>query len=141
MNSFRQLVGPGATVLAIALGACATAPPPTEELAGARAAIEAANVAGAARTSSLELTQARQKLSAAELAAHDGDQVKARRLAEQAQVDAEVAQAKASAVRSREGLAQAQTALQALREESTRRPATATSPTPNTSGPAVTPSR
>jgi flagellar motor protein MotB len=140
MHSYRRLIGPGASALAIALmSACATVPPPTRELAAAHAAIDSANVAGAASASSLELNQAREKLSAAELAARDGDAVRARHLAQEAQVDAQVAQAKTSSARSREGLAQAQAALQALREEAARQPATA-APRSNPSTPVtVTP--
>jgi hypothetical protein len=140
MYSYRRLIGSGAGALAIALmSACATVPPPTQELAAARAAIDSADVAGAARTSSLELTQARDKLSAAELAARDGNAVKARRLAQEAQVDAQVAQAKASSARSREGLAQAQASLQALREEAARQPITAVPPSNPATPATVTP--
>lgn len=138
MNPFRRLAAPGATALAMALGACATTPPPTQELAAARSAIEAATVAGAARTSSVELTQAREKLNAAELAARDGRVVQARHLAQEAQVDAQLAQAKASATQSREGLAQAQAAMQALREEAARQPATATPAGVPSTAPATT---
>ncbi len=131
MKPFRRLACLGTATLAIALSACATLPPPTEDLAAARAAIESADVAGAATSASLELTQAREKLSAAQLAARDKDSVRARRLAQEAQVDAQVAQAKATTARSREGLAQAQASLRALRDETARPAGNSTSPTDN----------
>lgn len=131
------------TALALALGACATLPPPTEQLSAARAAIESADVSGAAKSAPVELTQAREKMNAAELAVRDNNSERARRLAEQAQVDAQLAQAKASTARSQEGLSQAEAAVRSLREE-TNRAVQRAADVPNTPGttssPVTTPS-
>lgn len=140
MNPLRRFAAPGAIGLACALAACATLPPPTEELAAARAAIKSAEVANAATSAPIELTQAREKLTAAQLAVRDDESVRARRLAEEAQVDAQLAQAKASTARTREGLSQAEAALRALREEANRASGPATA-APGTVVIPVTPTR
>src|SRR5262249_46221169 len=114
---FHHYGSTGAAALALALAACATLPPPPAELPAPRSAIESANVAGAGKTAPRELSQAREKLVAAEIAATNRDNERARRLAKEALADAQLAQAKSSTARSREGLAQAEAALRALREE------------------------
>ena len=75
---------------ALATSACATEPPPAAELASARAAIEQAGTAGLQRAPS-ELEAARAKLSRAQDAVASGDNVHARRLAQEAEVDARLA--------------------------------------------------
>ena len=132
MNSHRYMGYPGLAVTLL-VAACASIPPPTEQLAASRAAIESAEVAGATKTAPVELAQARDKMSAAQVAVNNRDNERARRLAEEALVDAQLAQAKASTARSREGVEQADNALRMLREEANRptaaRPAEPVSPT------------
>ena len=121
---------PGLAAAGLLLSACASVPPPTDQLAASRAAIESAEVAGAGKDAPADLTQARDKLTAAQLAVNAGENQRARRLAEEALVDAQLAQARASTTRSRAGLEQAEATLRALREEANR-------PTPP-AGPAAT---
>jgi hypothetical protein len=128
MNPHRSAVHIGAAAVALSLAACATLPPPTEQLAAARAAIQSAEVAGADKVAPVELTQARERLTAAQLAVSRNETENARRLADEALVDAQLAQAKASTLRARESVAQSEAALRALREE-TNRPSQ-TAPTP-----------
>jgi hypothetical protein len=132
MNSHRYMGYPGLAVTLL-VAACASIPPPNEQLAASRAAIESAEVAGANKTAPVELAQARDKLSAAQLAVNNRDNDVARRLAEEALVDAQLAQAKASTARSREGLEQTDNAVRNLREEANRptapRPVEPASPT------------
>jgi hypothetical protein len=131
MNSHHYLRYAGLAV-PLWLAACASVPPPTEQLAASRAAIESAEVAGANKTAPVEIAQAREKFTAAQLAVNKGENEHARRFAQEALVDAQLAQAKASTARSREGLEQADGALRSLREESSRpaaRPAEPASPT------------
>lgn len=128
MNPHRSAAYLGAAAIVLSLAACATLPPPTEQLGAARAAIQSAEVNGADKSAPVELTQARERLTAAQLAVSKNDTESARRLADEALVDAQLAQAKASTMRSREGVAQAEASLRALREE-TNRPAT-TAPAP-----------
>ena len=87
--------------LFLALAACASAPPPATELAAARAAIEHAGPIGA-HYAPAELAAAQSKLEHAEQAMARGDRVLARRLAEEAEVDARFAWAVAENERSRQ---------------------------------------
>jgi hypothetical protein len=106
--------------ISISIAGCASVPPPNEQLASARAAIEAAEVAGAAQAAPVDLAQARDKLSAAQVAVTAKDMERARRLADQSAVDAQLAQAKASTARARDGVAQAEAAQRSLRDELNR---------------------
>src|SRR5437763_1107145 len=72
------------------LAACATTSPPTERIALARAMLTQAQPV-AARDAPLELHTAEAKLARAEDAMQRGDHEIARRLAEQAEVDARLA--------------------------------------------------
>lgn len=80
--------------LALAAAACASEPPPTAELAAARAALGHAG-AGVAQYAPAELSSAQRKLQLAEAAVARADNLKARRLAQQAEVDAQLAWAMA----------------------------------------------
>jgi hypothetical protein len=120
MNPHRSAAYIGAAAVVLSLAACATLPPPAEQLASARAAIQSAEVSGADKVAPVELTQARERLTAAQLAVSNNDMENARRLADEALVDAQLAQAKASTMRAREGVAQSEAAMRALREETNR---------------------
>jgi hypothetical protein len=111
---------PALVAAALLTAACASAPRPDSNLAATRAAVEAAELAGAAQSAPVELSAAREKLTYAQIAANDDDMDKARRLADEALADAQLAQAKAATAHSREGVAQAENALQALRDEVNR---------------------
>ena len=85
--------------LLVVLAACATEPAPTAELAAARAAVEQAGPA--AGYAPKELAAAQRKLSAAEGALARGENIQARRLAQEAEVDARLAWALSENERSR----------------------------------------
>src|SRR5690242_204059 len=72
------------------LAACASAPAPTEQLASARAMVAQAQPV-AAKEAPLEMHDALAKLARAEALVQAGDYGAARRLAEQAEVDARLA--------------------------------------------------
>jgi len=80
------------------LAACSS-PPPAKELQAAELSITNAEKARVADYASPELGEARNKLAAAKAAVNEGDMDDAKRLAEQARVDAELATAKASAAK------------------------------------------
>ena len=86
--------------LLVALAACATEPAPTAELAAARAAVEQASPD--ADYAPKELAAAQRKLSAAEDALARGENAHARRLAQEAEVDARLASALSENERSRQ---------------------------------------
>jgi hypothetical protein len=82
------------------LASCASVQqPPTAELQAAELAINDAERARVAEFASAELSEARDKLRAANSAVQQEKMVLAQRLAEQSRVDAELASAKAEAAR------------------------------------------
>jgi hypothetical protein len=87
--------------IVLAFAACASVPPPASELASARAAIEQAGPL-ATRYAPAELAAAQKKLQRAEEALARDDRSHARRLAEEAEVDARFAWAVAENERSRQ---------------------------------------
>jgi hypothetical protein len=87
--------------IALALAACASVPPPVTELAAARAALGQAGPL-ASQYAPAELSAAQRKLERAEQAMARDDRVQARRLAEEAEVDARFAWAVAENERSRQ---------------------------------------
>jgi len=83
----------------LALGACASAPPPTASLQAARQAISEADRAEAGHYASGELGDARTKLTSANNAVAEKNMAKAERLANESRVDAEFASAKTANVK------------------------------------------
>lgn len=81
-------------------GACASTPPvPTRSLDAARTAVTNAEKAEAGRYASPELSEARDKLAAADVAAAKKNMVVAAQLSEEARVEAELAAAKTEAAK------------------------------------------
>lgn len=104
--------------LAGLLGACAsTGVAPVAELATARASIAQAESAGALEAAPVELLSSREKLGKAEAAVREERFDQARRLAEQAEVDAEVAERKSRAVKAQAVAAELSRSNQMLRNE------------------------
>jgi hypothetical protein len=90
---------PAALAAILGLGACASSPPPpTQEIASARAAISRAQQDGAAQLAPQPLRTAQDKLAMAQ-SQSSTDTAAARRSAEQAEVDADLAAATARARR------------------------------------------
>lgn len=93
---------PGAPILAaLALIACAAAPPPTDYLQGPEEALAAAVAAGAEEHAPVDLRFAREKLESARSAAAEGDYDEAVLLARQAEIDGEVAAVRAEVAKAR----------------------------------------
>lgn len=101
----------------VLIAACASAPAPTEQLAAGTAAYESARSAGAPQYAPSEFAVAQQKIEQAQMAMKNGDNERARRLAEEAEADARLANAKTSAARSQAAAAEVQQGLQVLQEE------------------------
>lgn len=114
----RRLLG---WTAALSLVACAAVPVPNEELAVAEAAVAHAAAAGAQELAPSELGMARDKLNRAKLMVNAQDPQQARRLAQQAQLDALVAEAKTESVKARRGADEVLSASRALREEMSRK--------------------
>jgi hypothetical protein len=99
------------------LSACASAPPPPhEQLAVGRAAVERADGPAAAEAP-IELAAARDKIARANLAFANKDYVLARQLAEQAEADANLAEAQSRSVRSGKALSAVRDGVRQLRDE------------------------
>jgi hypothetical protein len=113
-----RLAVPAATGLLL-LSACASAPPPAEQLAVGRAAVERANGPAAAEAP-LELAAARDKIARANTAYANKDYELARQLAEQAEADATLAEARARSMRSDRALSEVREGLRQLRYEMAR---------------------
>ena len=117
----KKLIGLSMSALAaLALVACASTPPPTDQLARAESAIKRAEEARVADYASPDLKAAREKLASARDAVTRDEMALAARLAEQARVDAEVATAKAEAAKAQSNIEELQKANAAIQQESLR---------------------
>jgi hypothetical protein len=110
-----------ATTCLLALGACASTPAPTAELAVSAAAVDRASGAGAATGAPDELKAAQDKLARANAAMAVRDFEHARTLAHEAQVDAQLADAKTQSAKARKAADQLQEDSRVLREELDRK--------------------
>jgi hypothetical protein len=131
MNPYRQ-IDPQCTprrattlagllaVTALGLGACASVPPPTEQMAVSSAALNHAVGADAGALAPAEMSLARDKMARAEQAVAAKEYERALVLAQQAQLDAQLAEAKAETVKSRRAADALVDASRALREEMSR---------------------
>ncbi len=108
-----------ALAAAVALAACSSVPPPREQMAVSRAAVERASGPAAAEAP-VELSAAREKLARANRAMAEEDYATARRLAEEAEADATLAEARARAKRSDTALNELRESIRVLRSELNR---------------------
>ena len=99
------------------LAACASVPPPTEQMAVSTAAVARAAQAGGTELAPGDMALARDKLAQANAALAQEKNDNARTLAEQAQVDAQVAEAKARSVKANKAAAELQESNRVLRQE------------------------
>jgi 3-hydroxyisobutyrate dehydrogenase-like beta-hydroxyacid dehydrogenase len=120
-TTFRPRLAMLAAASALALlGACASTPPPIEQLAVGKAAVEKASGPAAAEAPA-ELAAARDKINRANIAYANKDYQYARQLAEQAEADASLAEAQARSVRASTALGEVRESIRQLREEMARR--------------------
>ena len=97
---------------------CASGPDIVDTgIARAEATIENASGTGAAEFASTELESAREKLVQAKLAEEQGDEERAARLAEEAEVDAQVAMARAELAEAEEAVREVREGTETLRRE------------------------
>lgn len=112
-----KLVAPLAA--AAVLAGCAASSPsaPERELAAAELAVRQVEESDASDYAPADVLQAQNKLEAANRAMEREDYVEARRMAEQALVDARLADVRVDAARSGEILAESEQSLEALESE------------------------
>lgn len=103
------------------LGACASTPLPTEQMAVSNAALAHAVSAGGATLAPTEMAMARDKMRRANDAMLQKDGATALALAQQAQLDAQLAEAKAEAAKAAQSATALDQAGSALREEMARK--------------------
>lgn len=108
---------PTVAALLVLLAACATTPPDPRLLDNAEQAIESAREAGAEEYAPLELRFAEERLDAARFQFENDQQAPARRLADEAEIEAQLALARTRAARARADLAQRQRELESLRQD------------------------
>jgi septal ring factor EnvC (AmiA/AmiB activator) len=118
-------------VVAFGIVACAATPMPSDKLAVAKSSVERAEQAQAAQFAQVQLTAARNKLSAAQAAADKRDADVAARMADQAQVDAQLAEFTARARQQEQLAAQMDATLDDLRNEARRNSQSAMPPAPH----------
>ena len=106
---------------ALLLIACASTPAPTEQMAISRAAVSNATSAGGNEYAPVQLKSAIDKMDAAERAMSAKDYVRARQLAEQAQVDAQLAEATARSAQAKKASDAVQDDSRILRQEIDRK--------------------
>lgn len=101
-GSLQRAAGLTALCSILAIAACASTPPePTVALKAAEQAIAAADRTRIADAASPELSEAREKLTAAQTATHAKHMAEAERLALEARVDAELASARNEAAKAK----------------------------------------
>jgi hypothetical protein len=108
-------------VSAVLLAACASTPPPTEQLAVTNAAVARAAGAGGPEYAPAEMGLAREKLNRANVAIAAKDNDRALALLQQSQLDAQLAEAKAEATKAQKAADALAQSSQALREEMARK--------------------
>ncbi len=109
---------------ALALAGCASQPErPSAEMTRAQTVIDQAEKkAETQQFAASDLQQARDKLNQAELAAKDGRNAEAERLAMQASLDAEYASAKAGNAEAEKAAEELERSIEALRQEAASKP-------------------
>lgn len=122
MSRKQMLVAGSAVTLAVA--ACAAEPPPRGEIRTAGDALGEAIEADARLHAPEHLTLAQDKLDRASAALDEGEHTAARRLAEQAEVDADRAEAEARSEIAQRNIAEIRASLNALRDALDQSPAT-----------------
>lgn len=117
----KQGFGISIAVGVLLLTACASAPPPTEQMAVSKAAVTNASNAGGNEFAPLPLNAARDKMDAAERAMVAEDYVLARQLSEEAEVDAELALVTARSAKAQKAVGVLQEDNRVLRQELDRK--------------------
>jgi hypothetical protein len=108
---------------ALALLGCAATKPPTAKLSTAEVAVKKAEESDAGQHAPLELRVAREKLDKARRAMDDEEYDRARRLADEAFVDAQLAEARARSAKAKQAASAVRKSVEALRSEAARPPA------------------
>jgi hypothetical protein len=124
MNPFSRyprFLAAAALGAAVFISACASVPPPTDQMAVSKVAIANAVSAGGSEYAPDDLRHAQDKMDLANKAMQKEDYDVARRLAEEAQVDARLAEKKAQAAKAQKAALVMREDNRALRDEINRK--------------------
>jgi hypothetical protein len=99
---------------------CVSAPPPSDQIASAKSAVADAISAGAPEFAPMDMRRAQTKLDDASAAMVAKEYLRARRLSEQAEVDAKLASSKAHSVKAQREVAKLEQDIRVLQAEINR---------------------
>lgn len=119
-NKVSTLIGVPLVFVGLSVAGCSTIGPPKDSVAAAELAVREANKSKAPDYSPLELRMATDKLNEAKRAMDKKEYTAARRLAEEALVDAQVAESKAASENAKRAASDLQQSLETLRREAQR---------------------
>lgn len=118
INSYQYPYNMGLSLAtAVLIAGCAGVSPPLEQMAVSRVAVKNASSAGGNEFAPLPLRSAMDKMDSAERAMTEENYTLARRLAEQAQVDAQLASVTARSVKAQKAVGALQEDNRVLRQE------------------------
>lgn len=121
MKTLRLIRACLVTLFIVVLAGCAVqVPAPEKEVALATQSIVQAENSGAVEFAPMELKSARDKLNQAQLAMDREEHVGARRLADEAMVDANLAEAKARSAKSQKVVEELKESIRILQQEMNR---------------------
>jgi len=120
--------GAVAALALVTLAACGGVPAPREQVGAAKQAVSQARTTEAPEYAPDAFGKANGKLAQAQAALANGENDRARRLAEQARVDAELAQAAAENARNRSKLDEMRRSIKTLRSQVFEAPAAGAAP-------------
>ena len=124
--------GAAVGLVLVTLAACSSAEAPRQEMGTAQEAVSQARETEAPQYAPAAFGKANGKLAQAQAALAKGEHERARRLAEEASVDAELAQATAENTRNKAALDKMQRSIKTLQAQVHEAPAQATKITPST---------
>lgn len=116
-RQYKLLLISSLVITVCLLTACASTPPPTDTITRAKVSLDEAEEAGSRDHAPLELRNARKKLQEAQAAFGQEEYKRAKRLAEQAQVDAQLAEQKALSAKAQDSVEEIQDHMRLLRKE------------------------
>ena len=119
-SSFQRWLGVPVICSVVAIAGCSAARPPVAQVAQAELAVSQAAQSKAPVYAPADLRIAREKMVSAQRAMAVDDHVEARRLAEQAVIDAQLAQAKANASEAQPNAEEVRKTITTLRSEAYR---------------------
>jgi hypothetical protein len=118
---YKNVAAAAMVAAGVFLSGCATtSPPPTSQMAEAITSLKQAEDVGAAEYAGIEYRRAQTKLDEAQAALAKKRHKEARRLAEQASVDAELAAAKARSAKTQQAVNELRESIRTLQAEISR---------------------